>query len=75
MNETLNFFQVIWFDLLVKAYCFICIVLNVSVFFGAHESTTGGVKIESIFFQDSVWLSGLVLSALCVCFILFYFIF
>ena len=39
-------------------------VLYVSVFFGADESASGGVKIKSILFQDSVHLSGLVVSAM-----------
>lgn len=36
----------------------------VSVFLGADESASGGVKIKSILFQDSVQLSGLVVSAM-----------
>jgi hypothetical protein len=36
----------------------------VSVFFGANESASGGVKVKSILFQDSVQFSGLVISAM-----------
>jgi hypothetical protein len=36
----------------------------VSVFFGANESASGGVKVKSILFQDSVQFSGLVVSAM-----------
>jgi hypothetical protein len=48
--------------LVVRVY--IIYVLYVSVFFGADESASGGVKIKSILFQDSVHLSGLVVSAM-----------
>lgn len=37
-------------------------ICYVSVLFGVDESASGGVKVESIFFQDSVRLSGLVVS-------------
>lgn len=36
----------------------------VSVFFGVDEGATGGIKIKSVLFQDSVWVSGLAVSVI-----------
>lgn len=47
--------QELLLECLVYGYTF-----DVSVFFGVDESASGGVKTKSIFFQDSVQLSGLV---------------
>lgn len=54
----------------IHVYMCVCIIIflyifgYVSVFFGADESATGGVKIKSILFQDSVWVSGLMVSVI-----------
>lgn len=49
--------QELLLECLVDGYTY-----NVSVFFGVDESASGGVKTKSIFFQDSVQLTGLVVS-------------
>jgi hypothetical protein len=48
-----------------KLFNFIVCVYS-SVLLGADESATCGVQVESVFFQDSIRLSGLAASALLV---------
>lgn len=44
--------------------CIYNIFCDVSVFFGVDEGAKGGIKIKSIFIQDSVWCPGLMMSVI-----------